>query len=87
MAESKKTPLARQRRVEILSELQDRGSVRVTSLAARFGVAEETVRRDLDKLSAEGRLARTHGGALSIRNQRFDLPPPVRRTTQALEKR
>ncbi|MCG8450040.1 MAG: DeoR/GlpR family DNA-binding transcription regulator [Pirellulales bacterium] len=87
MAASQKTPLARQRRVEILSELEDRGSVRVTNLAQRFGVAEETIRRDLDKLSQEGRVARTHGGALSIRNQRFDLPAAVRRNTLAAEKR
>jgi len=87
MTSSKKTPLGRQRRVEILSELEDRGSVRVAALARRFGVAEETIRRDLDKLSEEGRLARTHGGALSIRSQRFDLPSAVRRNTQAVEKR
>ena len=87
MSESKKTPLARQRRVEILTELEDRGSVRVTALAKRYGVAEETIRRDLDKLSKEGRVARTHGGALSIRNQRFDLPSAVRRNTLTAEKR
>ncbi len=86
MPEAKKTPLARQRRVEILSDLEDKGSVRVARLAERFGVAEETIRRDLEKLSDEGRLARTHGGALSIRNQRFDLPSAVRRNTQAAEK-
>lgn len=87
MADSRKTALPQQRRVEILSELEDRGSVRVTNLAERFGVAEETIRRDLDKLSEEGQAARTHGGALSIRNQRFDLPVAVRRNTLAAEKR
>ena len=87
MSRDKQTPLARQRRVEILSELEDRGAVRVTTLAKRFGVAEETIRRDLDKLSQEGRAVRTHGGALSIRNQRFDLPTAVRRNTLAAEKR
>ena len=86
MAGAKKPPLARQRRLEILSELEDRGSVRVAILAERFSVAEETIRRDLDKLSEEGRVARTHGGALSIRNQRFDLPAAVRRNTLAAEK-
>lgn len=87
MAATKKTTLPQQRRVEILSELEDRGSVRVTNLAKRFGVAEETIRRDLDKLSEEGQAARTHGGALSIRNQRFDLPVAVRKNTLAAEKR
>lgn len=87
MSRIKSTPLARQRRVEILSELEDRGAVRVTTLAKRFEVAEETIRRDLDKLSHEGRLVRTHGGALSIRNQRYELPTAVRRNTLAAEKR
>lgn len=79
-------PLARQRRLDILAELEIEGAVRVATLAERFGVAEETVRRDLDYLHAQGRLARTHGGAISIRNQRFDLPVAVRRNSQAQEK-
>ena len=79
--------LARERRLEIHAELQELGSVRVTDLAQRFGVAEETIRRDLDKLSKEGQLVRTHGGALSIRNDRFDLPLGVRKNSRALEKR
>lgn len=87
MAGAKKATLPRQRREEILAELDERGSARVTALAKRFGVAEETIRRDLDKLSNEGRLSRTHGGALNVRYQRFDLPSSVRRNTQATEKR
>ena len=79
-------PLARERRLEILGELQERGAVRVTALADRFGVAEETIRRDLDKLSSEGQLVRTHGGAISVRNDRTDLPLAVRKNSRALEK-
>lgn len=80
-------PLAKERRLEILAELKDQGSVRVTELAKRFSVAEETIRRDLDRLSDEGRLSRTHGGALSIRNDRFDLPLSIRKNSRAPEKR
>lgn len=80
-------PLASERRLEILEQLQAQGAVRVTSLAEQFEVAEETIRRDLDKLSQEGRLSRTHGGALSIRNERFDLPLAVRKQSRAAEKR
>jgi DeoR/GlpR family transcriptional regulator of sugar metabolism len=69
-----------------LADLQEQGAVRVTALAERFGVAEETIRRDLDKLSDEGQLARTHGGALSIRNDRVDLPLAVRKNSRAVEK-
>ena len=87
MVKTKSLPLARERRIEILAELEERGSVRVAALAEQFGVAEETIRRDLDRLSDEGQLARTHGGALSIRHDRFDLPLTVRKNSRALEKR
>ena len=79
-------PLASERRLKILSQLEERGSVRVTELAESFGVAEETIRRDLDRMSQEGQLARTHGGALSVRSDRFDLPFAVRRHSRTSEK-
>ncbi len=87
MGQTNRIPLARERRLEILADLEDQGAVRVTDLAERFGVAEETIRRDLDKLCSEGRLARTHGGALSIRSQRIDLPSSVRRNEHSGEKK
>jgi DeoR/GlpR family transcriptional regulator of sugar metabolism len=57
--------LAIERQREILRVLSEQTSVRVPDLAVRFQVAEETIRRDLDKLSAEGRLVRSHGGAVA----------------------
>ncbi|QEG37673.1 DeoR/GlpR family DNA-binding transcription regulator [Bythopirellula goksoeyrii] len=78
--------LPKERRLEILAELQQEGAVRVAALAERFGVAEETIRRDLDKLSEEGHLSRTHGGALSVRSERFDLPSAVRKSSHSTEK-
>lgn len=48
---------------EILAELTAKGAVRVSDLAQRFKVTEETIRRDLEKLAGEGRLLRAHGGA------------------------
>lgn len=79
--------LPKQRQLEILSILDEAGSVRVTSLAQRFTVAEETIRRDLEKLSSEGLLSRTHGGAVGARREPSDLPIGVRRTTNAPQKR
>lgn len=38
--------------------------VLVSELSAKFGVTEETIRRDLDKLEEEGILNRTFGGAV-----------------------
>lgn len=54
-----------QRREQILYELRLRPHVRIAEMARKFGVSTETVRRDLDKLSREGLIARAHGGASS----------------------
>ncbi|MCA9230581.1 MAG: DeoR/GlpR transcriptional regulator [Planctomycetales bacterium] len=86
-ASRKSPPLARDRQHQILNELESSGSVRVTELARQFLVTEETIRRDLDKLGANERLIRTHGGAISVRSDRRDLPIAVRRTTYPEEKR
>lgn len=61
--------------------------MRVAMLAQRFSVAEETIRRDLERLGEAGLLVRTHGGALRLRDDRQDAPISVRRTTNAAEKR
>lgn len=58
--------LALERRNGILSRVRDQGSARVADLARELGVTQETVRRDLEWLRAEGKLIRTHGGALRI---------------------
>ncbi|CAD0184214.1 Glycerol-3-phosphate regulon repressor [Ruegeria sp. THAF57] len=51
------------RRQQILLELKLRPHVRITELAQRFNVSNETVRRDFDALSNDGLIARAHGGA------------------------
>lgn len=79
--------LPRERRQRILALLEEQGAVRVAALAHQFGVAEETIRRDLERLGAAGRVLRTHGGALSIRSDRQDQPIDVRITAHAAEKR
>ncbi len=56
--------LAIERHRKILNVLAREGSVRVVELAERFGVTEETIRRDLAKLEAQGKIVRSHGGAL-----------------------
>jgi DeoR/GlpR family transcriptional regulator of sugar metabolism len=52
-----------QRRERIIAELRANPAVRVAALARAFGVSTETVRRDLDALSASGCVSRTYGGA------------------------
>jgi DeoR/GlpR family transcriptional regulator of sugar metabolism len=46
--------------------LQERGFQSVNDLANAFDVDASTIRRDLDKLEAEGIVQRTHGGAVPI---------------------
>lgn len=54
------------RREEIARLASLSGLANVDQLAAKFSVTPSTIRRDLAHLVAEGRLARTYGGAISI---------------------
>lgn len=55
--------LAQQRQALILERVRAAGAVRVTALAAEFGVSDMTIRRDLEALAERGLLAKVHGGA------------------------
>jgi DeoR/GlpR family transcriptional regulator of sugar metabolism len=57
--------LVAERQREIVGLIERERSVRVTQLARRFSVTEETIRRDLERLEREGKLVRSHGGAVS----------------------
>lgn len=56
--------LAAQRKDLILATLRAEGRVVAKDLAAELDLSEDTIRRDLRELAAEGRLHRVHGGAL-----------------------
>ncbi|EOY5722485.1 DeoR/GlpR family DNA-binding transcription regulator [Enterobacter cloacae] len=56
--------LTSQRKQLILEKLAAEGQVQSKALSAHFAVSEDTIRRDLRELAAEGRLQRVHGGAL-----------------------
>jgi DeoR/GlpR family transcriptional regulator of sugar metabolism len=56
--------LAAQRKDLILSTLRAEGRVVAKDLAAELELSEDTIRRDLRELAAEGLLHRVHGGAL-----------------------
>ncbi|MCY1137104.1 DeoR/GlpR family DNA-binding transcription regulator [Actinoplanes sp. Pm04-4] len=53
------------RKAQLAAYVTEAGQVTVSALAERFGVSIDTVRRDLDQLSADGVLVRTYGGAVS----------------------
>ena len=56
--------LTSQRKQLILEKLGAEGQVQSKALSILFDVSEDTIRRDLRELAAEGRLQRVHGGAL-----------------------
>lgn len=56
--------LTTQRKKAILDALARDGQVLAAELSVQFSVSEDTVRRDLRELAAEGLLQRVHGGAL-----------------------
>lgn len=55
-----------QRRAAILQLLEQNASVSVGELAQVFDVSRVTIRTDLDILEKDGKLRRTHGGAVSL---------------------
>ena len=54
------------RREEIYHLAVNTGLASVEELSARFEVTASTIRRDLALLDAQGRLARTYGGAIAV---------------------
>lgn len=54
------------RKALLLDRLARDGRLMATDLAAELRVSEDTIRRDLRDLAAEGRLLRVHGGALPL---------------------
>lgn len=66
--------LTSQRKQLILEKLEAEGQVQSTALSLFFSVSEDTIRRDLRELAAEGRLQRVHGGALPASSAIAPLP-------------
>jgi len=60
------TRLPAGRKAQVAASIDELGQVTVTELADQFDVSVDTIRRDLDQLDAEGRVIRTHGGAMSL---------------------
>jgi len=59
----------------ILRALAEAGAITVADAATRLGVSDMTIRRDLSDLEREGRLARTHGGAIRASGSARSAPP------------
>lgn len=56
--------LKEERQQLIIEMLRQDGKVMASQLSSRFGVSEDTIRRDLRDLTQAGKMLRVHGGAL-----------------------
>lgn len=79
--------LALERKNRILAKLQEEGRVVVSQLSRQYGVSEETIRRDLEKLEAEGFATKSYGGAVLNEDSGTDAPFGVRKKKNVSEKR
>ncbi len=78
--------LAVERHQRILEMLLKSGTVTTTKAAKALAISEETVRRDFEKLEADGHLTRKHGGAVGKNDIRSDLSLKSRQTANVAEK-
>ena len=79
--------LAAERRNIILEKIHEDKKVIVSELSREFDVSEETIRRDLEKLSEEGIVTKTYGGAVLNEKSSIDLPFNVRQKANPEGKR
>jgi DeoR family transcriptional regulator of aga operon len=66
--------LSEERQREVLEILTREGRVLVVDLAKHFDTSQVTIRKDLEILHMKGRIHRTHGGALSVRESALEDP-------------
>lgn len=64
MEKAAKQQNKRKRQDAIVAELRASPAIRIVELAAEHDVSTETIRRDLDEMSAAGLISRTYGGAI-----------------------
>ena len=76
-----------ERQEKILELLALDGKVLVKELAERFGVTEDSIRKDLSALELDGKLKRTYGGAVAIREKLHVMAANKRRTVDVEAKR
>lgn len=79
--------LIAERHQKIIELVNERKSIRVSELSKIFSKTEETIRRDLEKLEAQEKLIRSHGGAMSIQDANsIEVPYFEREITNVKEK-
>lgn len=78
--------LALERQKKIIEILNNDGSVLVSKLSEELSVTEETIRRDLEKLEKQEALIRTHGGAIPVDENVYELSLEKRKNTNISSK-
>ena len=76
-----------ERQEQILEMLAESGKVLVKELAEKFGVTEDSIRKDLGTLEQDGKLKRTYGGAVAIREKIHVMEANKRRMVDVEAKR
>jgi DeoR family transcriptional regulator, fructose operon transcriptional repressor len=77
---------AHERRLEILTAARQQGRVDVTAAAERFGVAAETIRRDMQVLEQKGLIRRAYGSAYPVVRSVFETDLASRETNHVEQK-
>jgi DeoR/GlpR family transcriptional regulator of sugar metabolism len=77
----------KERHSEILKILSRRKNVSVLFLTERLAVSEVTIRKDLSVLEEQGRLLRTHGGAVLAEDRESLQALPLRRRENTAAKK
>ena len=76
--------LAQERQAEILNMLTQRGGiVKMTEIARKFGISNETVRRDLEFLQEQQLIQRVYGGAILAGRQNASSSRAIFSATRA----
>lgn len=81
-----KNMLQAERRHKILKQLHTDGTVYIEQLSSMFTVSPMTIRRDLASLEEEGKLIRSHGGAVLPETLTQEVPYQTKLTSYTAEK-
>ena len=76
-----------ERQESIMNMLNRDGKVRVHELSEKFNVTEDCIRKDLGALEKQGRLKRTYGGAVMLRENLHAMEVEKRRHSDVGAKR
>ena len=76
-----------ERQAKILAKVEEAEKVTVARLCRAFGVSGATIRSDLRELHRQGRLVRTHGGAIRKSRTGFELGANYRKVQHLQAKR